>query len=136
MLRIGGRELDLDGLLSRCKLPPTSVFRKGEPVVKLQPEGRVHEESGANFTVSDGGFDEFEQQKEDAMQFLTEHQSSLEQMMAYQGVDRANLDFGIRWRDVLVQGDYFPPELLKLAGEIGLGIELSQYPPSDCDELG
>lgn len=41
------------------------------------------------------------------------------------------MDFGIARGDVAVQCDYFPPELIRLARELGLGIELSQYPLSD-----
>ena len=47
-------------------------------------------------------------------------------------VDLALLDFGINLRidneKVHLQSDRFPSELLKLAGEIGLDIELSIYP--------
>lgn len=45
------------------------------------------------------------------------------------------LDFGYYLRldgqRVLVQCDFLPSELLKLAGELGIGIELSLYPKVD-----
>ena len=73
--------------------------------------------------------------KKDAIEFLTHNKTQLHQIMSLPGVEGA-LDFGIVWRDVAFQCDYFPPELIRIAGELGLGIELSQYPPSesvDCE---
>jgi hypothetical protein len=36
--------------------------------------------------------------------------------------------------DVPAQVDYFPPELVRLVGELNAGIKFSQYPPSEEDE--
>jgi hypothetical protein len=44
------------------------------------------------------------------------------------------LDFGIVRRDVAIQCDRIPVELLVLAGSVGLEIVLSQYPPGDGDD--
>ena len=44
------------------------------------------------------------------------------------GVEDMRLDFGIERRDVAVQCDYLPPDLIRVAALLGLGIELSQYP--------
>ena len=41
------------------------------------------------------------------------------------------LDFGIERRDVAVQSDNLSSDLVRLAGSLGLAIELSQYPASD-----
>ena len=45
------------------------------------------------------------------------------------------LDFGYgRCPTAAVQCDYLPPELLALAGSLGIGIELSLYPADkDCE---
>ncbi len=37
------------------------------------------------------------------------------------GHEDACLDFAIEQRDVAIQCDFFPPELIKLAGALGLG---------------
>ena len=55
-------------------------------------------------------------------------------VVSYPGVEAAYLDFGIEWRNESVQCDSFPPSLIALAGQIGLGIEISQYPPDDDEE--
>ena len=43
------------------------------------------------------------------------------------GVEQLTLDFGIADREVAAQFDYFPPELLLAAGQLGIGIEISRY---------
>jgi hypothetical protein len=62
-----------------------------------------------------------------AIAFLKANQVELEQL----GIERIDLDFGIQDRDVAVQGDYFPPELLRLAGNLNIGIEVTRYPQVD-----
>ena len=48
-------------------------------------------------------------------------------MCRWPGVEAVDLDFGFERRDVAVQCDRLPPALVRLAGSLGLGIELSQY---------
>lgn len=38
------------------------------------------------------------------------------------------LDFAIEWRNVAVQNDNFPAELVLEAGSLGLALEVSHYP--------
>lgn len=38
-----------------------------------------------------------------------------------------NLDFGVRYAGKFRQGLYLPPELVRLAGELGMSIEVSLY---------
>jgi hypothetical protein len=45
------------------------------------------------------------------------------------------LDFAIERRDVAVQCDYFPPDLVRIAGELGIGLMPSLYPAAgDTDD--
>ena len=128
MLRISGVKLDIDRLLSEVPLRPTMSFRKGEPRFSNRPRGKKHSRSGASFAVSDAEFTQFEKQKKDAMAFLKTKGAVIRKMMKWPGLDAGGLDFGVQRRDVLVQCDEFPAELLKLAGGLGLSIELSCYP--------
>jgi hypothetical protein len=66
------------------------------------------------------------QQVLDAIEFLKANQVELEKLRHVQGVTMC-LDFGIADRDVVVQCDRFPPELLRLAGNLEIGIEISHY---------
>jgi hypothetical protein len=44
------------------------------------------------------------------------------------------LDLRIDRRTVVAQFDYFPPTLVSLAGALGIGLEVSIYPP-DLEQL-
>ena len=52
------------------------------------------------------------------------------------GVEGMTLDFGIEWRDVAAQFDHLPPTLVRLAGALGLGLEISHYPVEEEAEDG
>jgi hypothetical protein len=100
-----------------------------------RPEGKCHSESGARFLVSDADFDEFDIQKSEAIAFLRDHADVLRRIMAHPGVEDGYLDFGIaRKENVFSQCDFLPAELLKAAGDLGLGIEISHYPVRDDEE--
>jgi len=135
VLRIIGKELKINDLLN-IKLETDSYWSKGEPRFSRKPEGEKHLDSGAIYLVSDAEFEEFDIQIKDAIEYLKENKNQIKSILSLPGLDGSSLDFGIVWRDVAVQSDYFPPELIKIAGELGLGIELSQYPPSEEDDEG
>lgn len=81
----------------------------------------------AHFQVSNADFDAFKQQINDATCFLQAHEADIKQMLS---VSQATgvLDFAIEWRDVGVQYDSIPAELVRVAGSLGLAIEISHYP--------
>jgi hypothetical protein len=58
----------------------------------------------------------------------------LKRLTSWPGVDGVVLDFGIERRDVVVQCDVLPPDLLRVVGELGRAIELSQYPVGDSHQ--
>lgn len=127
ILRIAGTDLNLKHLL-KVGLIPDSTWEKGSPRFSTKPDGEKNTRSGARYVVSDADFDEFEQQKYDAIEFLKRNKNQIQEIMNLPNIEGAGLDFGIYWRDVPVQCDNFPYELVKLAGSIGLGLELTQYP--------
>jgi len=119
--------LDIDKLLAAISLRPSMSFRKGKPLFKLRPGGKK-KRSGAGFVVSNAGFDQFDKQKKDAIVFLKTKKAGIRKIMNWSGVDGGELDFGVKQRDVMVQCNSFPAELLRLAGSLALDIEFSQYP--------
>jgi hypothetical protein len=129
-LRVYGDELNVKELISTLKIEPSKIWEKGLPRFKSNPE-KLNKNSGFNIVVSDAEWNEFEKQKAMAIDYLEDHKTILASVISYLGVEGGYLDFGIEWRDEAVQSDSFPPSLIKLAGKIGLGIELSQYPPDD-----
>lgn len=133
ILRVAGKDLNLKALLG-INIVPDSTWEKGEPRSPSKPDGKKNSDSGANYVVSEADFDEFELQKNDAITFLMDNKNQIQEIMKLPGNDGAVLDFAINRRDVFVQYDNFPPKLIRLAGNLNLGIELSQYPISEDDE--
>jgi hypothetical protein len=70
----------------------------------------------------------------DAIAFLRRHYDDLVRLGGVPDVEAISIDFGYDCRidgeTVVVQFDYLPPELLRLVGELGIGIDLSLYPKS------
>jgi hypothetical protein len=129
MLRVAGKDLNLRDLLE-ISLKPDSTWEKGS----RKSKNTKNASSGARYVVSEAEFDQFEQQKLDAIKFMKRNKDRIQEIMNLHGIDGADLDFGIYRRDVPVQCDNFPPHLVKLAGNLGLGIELSQYPSIEGNE--
>ncbi len=77
-----------------------------------------------NVPVSDGDFRSLDVQIRDAIEFLRRNDAGLAALR----VTEACLDFGIERRDVAVQCARFPAELLCLAGNLAIAIEVSLYP--------
>jgi hypothetical protein len=129
VLRAYGVAFDVDAFLSGSTLPICAVKRRGEPVLpSSQPNGRRHEQSGVHVLASDADFAEFQRQVAEATAFLRSEAEQVRRLCEWPGVEVVALDFGVEQRDVAVQAILLPPELVRLAGSLGLGIELSRYP--------
>jgi hypothetical protein len=129
VLRVNGSDFLVDRFLDNSDLVPCVVYRKGEPRSSAsKSNSKIHETSGLNVDVSKADFDNLDGQIRDAISFLEQHKMELERLCRFPGVERLTLDFGIAKRDVIAQSDYFPAELLYLAGSLEISIELSQYP--------
>ena len=132
IIRVYGKDFNVDAYVADCTLPVCTVKRRGEPVFPTsQPDGRRHEQSGVHVLASEAEFREFRTQVDEAIAFLRANEAELRRLRTYSGVETATLDFGIERRDVAVQSDRLPAELLRLAGALDVDIELSQYPPAD-----
>jgi hypothetical protein len=138
VLRVTGRQLDVDQHLAVSGLMPDKVFRAGEPRFMSQPDGKRNEVSGFTVEVSRGSWSSLDDQTNDAMAFLKQHEDALTKLRADPDVEDMRLDFRIDLRidrkNVMAQFDYFPPELVSRAGALGLGLELSVY-PADFEEI-
>ena len=80
----------------------------------------------ATFDVSEADFDNLKSQVADAIEFLRLNEADVKLIMTESNTTGV-LDFAIERRDVAAQFDSFPSELVRLAGGLGLAIELSQY---------
>ena len=126
ILRISGRELDVDDLIGSTLMIPDSVWRKGP-----SPDSTGKETSGARFVASEADFSEPSMQIEEAIAFLRENRDDLKKALSFPGVECAELDFGTEMRQSAYGGFRLPPELLSLAGGLGVWICLSVYPISE-----
>jgi hypothetical protein len=134
ILRISGVQFDPDGFCARSALEPCAVWRIGEPrLPQSQPNGAKHDTNGMNIVCSDAGFEDFQRQIDETILFLRRYRDDLAKLSRSLAVEILTLDFGIQARDVIVQCDYLPPELIRVAGELGIGIELSHYPVGQAD---
>ena len=77
-------------------------------------------------------WDDLQQQCRDAEGFLLRHS---EELRLIEGADSLDLDFaydsrigiGEEWEEVVVQCDYIPASLVKICGELSVGIALTQF---------
>ena len=123
VLRVSGDCFQPQGFLDDSDLVPWNVFRKGE----RKAEKRSWDSSGFTVVVSEASGDDLAQQIQDAIEFLRMHKEEVARLMRSEGLDYVQLDFGVNRKNGFLQSSYLPPELLALAGALGLGVEISIY---------
>jgi hypothetical protein len=133
VLRAFGAEFEPDVFLKGSTLIATKVWRKGDTRLRDGRKGAaVQVTAGINVGISDADLGDLRQQVQDAIGFLQSNREELVRLTSFPGVEDVWLDFGIAWRqDVVTQTDSLSPNLVRLAGELGLGVEISHYPVSD-----
>ncbi len=122
MFRVSGKLFDVDRFLQLVHFKPNHIWR-----VRETPQQTL-EWSGFVLTASEAEFDNIGQQIEDVIAFLHQHEANLALLATFPGVDERLLDLGIEDRDVAHQADYFPAELLRLAGNLNINLIISRYP--------
>lgn len=130
VLRASGVNFDVDAFLAKSKFKPYRIYHKGDPRSKRPGKTERSKESGLCLDAADADFDDLPGQIRQTMAFLKRNQKELKKLTTFPGVEAA-IDFGFTKRDVIIQFDRFPAELIRLAGALGLAIEISLYPPSE-----
>ena len=136
VLRIESKNFNVIEFLKETKLESYQTYLKGDDLIKNHSK---HAENGCKFDLSDAEFDRFDLQKKDAIEFLTKHFIELKRLTEFgiEEVDKGTIDFAVysTSQNSLIQSDYyFEVELLKLAGELSFGIEITQYFPEESEE--
>jgi hypothetical protein len=131
VLRISGADLDADALLRVVSLPVYDIRRAGE----IGPLGRPYTGTSIHVDVSTAEFSDLARQTDDAVRFLQRNQAGIREALGFPGVEDGRLDFAVNHRDLAIDCKYLPPKLLKLVGDLGLGVEISVYPwsPAGAD---
>lgn len=130
-LSIIGEDLDVDALEAKLGLSGFHKNYKGVPRYRTKPEKEKLPYSYMSTCVSDAGFEAFEQQVKDVIAYLQQHYDILKLVSGVKEVQYFNLDFGVRYAGKFRQGLYLEPELVRLAGELGMSIEVSLYMSRD-----
>jgi hypothetical protein len=97
VLRVTGRQFDIDGQLASLGLPPCNVFRAGEPRLTSKPDGKRHAVSGFTIDVSRGSWSSLRGQVDDAIGFLKRHRDVLASIRSAPGVEDMRLDCSSRF---------------------------------------
>jgi hypothetical protein len=131
VLHVGGDEFDPFPILGGLSLDPYAVFRRGDLCFPNSTSDRRYDVGGFKCLVSEAdGI--LADEVQDAIAFLTRYKADLATVRRLPAVESIYLDFGhfSRMDDakVVVQCDNLPAELLRLAGDLGIDIELSMYP--------
>ena len=138
VLRVTGAKFDPAEFLRTSALRPSNVFKAGDPRIVSRPTGPVWPTSGFTVAVSDAAWSDLATQVSDACGFLERHAAELHTLSRLGDVEDMRLDFAIELRigqnDAVAQFDYFPPHLVRAAGNLDIGIELSTYACSEEQE--
>lgn len=127
VLRASGKNFKSDQFAKSTSLPICAVYRKGDSKIPKKINRKRWSTSGINVEVSNADFDNPGEQVNDALKFLDKYKKELKRLAKYPGVEFMTLDFGFAQLDVVAQYEYFPPELLQAAGQLGIGLEISLY---------
>jgi hypothetical protein len=123
VLRATGNDFQVESFLPSSSFFPCNVFLKGE----LRSKDSAWDSNGLTIEVSEAASNNLVQQIQDALDFLQVNKSELIRLRNYSGLEMMSLDFRVDRRDVFIQSNFFPSNLITLAGELELCIELSIY---------
>jgi len=132
-----GDFFNVEEYLATVSMDTLDVFIKGQQRSRRRPRAsRPFKASGFTIGVSDSN--DVKKQIDDALKFISRETSALLKLKEWAGVTERRLDFGCTLSigkidpssggEIMVQCEYFPAALLKIAGDLGIGIEVSIYP--------
>jgi hypothetical protein len=128
-LNVDGKSFDVRAYLAGGAIRPCRVYERGQP---RRRGGRVttRDASGFHVGVSNAAWDALGDQCRDAFEFLRRHEADLRRLAEEHEVE-AVLDFPAEaspeQRHVVIWSQEFPPELLRAAGDLGIGLGITLY---------
>lgn len=127
-LTISGKKFDVASFLSTTKLQAVKKRNKGEPRSTLRPNGEKLPYSFLTIETSKADFSNLNKQVKDTVRYLKRHYDQLLCIKETKGIDQISLDFGIDCSNGECTLQIFMPvELVRLAAEFGIGIQVSVY---------
>ena len=135
ILRATGETFDVDAFLKDSHLLIDQVYRVGEPVFPASnPDGRKKERSGFSVVASEVDFEDYKLQMKESFFFMRDHADELRRLLAFTGLQSVCIDFGANIYPPGWCSFRFPPPLMRMAGNLGIDLELSVYPCDPEDE--
>lgn len=125
-----GDDFDVDSFLVGSSLVTDEIYHRGD--ISFPAKAKIqHPWSGFTIEVSDT-WGVLKPQIVDAIAFLKENELELTRLSNYPGVTYLCLDFPYERRTgAVTQTDSLPAELLLLAGQLGIAIDMTLYPASE-----
>ena len=136
VLTASGSLFDVDRFVEKTSLPVSRVYRRGEARrSRSKARGPKHTASGFTVPVSDAPWSRLVSQIADAERFLSKHRCEIARLSRIRGLDNLVLDFPIYLRIgkksgrsvIAAQSDRFPASLVRAAGALRVGLELTIY---------
>lgn len=124
VLRVTGTDFQPHDFLRNSTLEPCNIFHIGEQ----RSVKSAWNSSGITFEISSKN--DFSAQIQDAIVFLQTNRAELLRLMKFAGIEDINVDFGIIAGKKFVQSYFFPLEIIHLASELKLQLEVSIYEAS------
>ena len=135
ILRASGAKFDVDAFVGESTLLIDRVYRVGEPVFPASnPEGRKCKRSGLTVVASDVDFEDYKLQMKESFFFMRDHADELKRLATFVGLQSLCIDFGANIYPPGWCSFRFPHPLMKMAGDLGIDLELSVYPCEPDEE--
>jgi hypothetical protein len=135
VLHVTSKRSTLSDVLTMTKLPYYASHDKSDPQPYGRNRGKPLGFSGFKVEVSKK-FVDLPGQIKNAVRFLKRYRKDLFQLRGKLRACDMTLDFSNKLRigsKIAAQFDRLPPKLIAMAGELGIGIQLSLYPVSEGD---
>ena len=136
VLRVTSKAASFSGFLKNSQLPVYLSYEKGD--LRDLGKRRPYEDYGFYCDVSEREWTDLLGQIGDAIVFLRKHEDELRRLITMHVIDDIRFDFPYSCQldeRMFLQSNYLPPEFLRLAGSLGIGVELSLYPPATDNNI-
>lgn len=127
-LTITGKHFDASSFLNTTGLRVVKKGIKGDARSLLKPSGEKLPYSFLTIETSKADFGDLNMQVKDTLRYLKRHREQLLHIKNTKWIDNVSLDFGIGLTyGAFLQQIVMPVELVNMAAEYGISIQLSVY---------
>lgn len=137
IFHVRGKKFRPETELVKTSLKPYQIYHVGD-VVKRKRGDFIYKDSGFAVDIGPRNSEDLKKQIKTAFAFVKKHYSEIKQL---KGASDTRLDFGYcmpfdkTGEPFWVQCDFFPPDFLRMCGELKVGIELSLFYGATVDRL-